>query len=106
MAAYERQMKQQFLRQEILEQGYDGMDFQDFCQEKYPQLTDDIDLFSFQQLKLLVSEFKQLQATQKRSVYAVEKKSTISNSSKLFEDTTKEPQTSNDEIRVSGPFQI
>lgn len=54
----ETQLKQQFLRSEILGKGYDATDFTDFLAEKREN-GDDLDNWTKNSLELVVAEFQQ-----------------------------------------------
>ena len=56
--AEERQVKQEFLCQEILGKGYDQAAFEQVCEERHGT---DVDNWSFEELQTCVREFQQAQ---------------------------------------------
>ena len=52
--------KQEYLKQQIIYAGYDGDQFAAFLQEKRPDVGIEADLYSFDELYQLVTEFQQL----------------------------------------------
>ncbi len=57
----DRIQKQTYLRTEILEAGYDGAAFQAYCQKIHPDASDNIDAWTFEQLKNIVEKFKEFE---------------------------------------------
>jgi hypothetical protein len=52
-------IKQNFLRSEVIEQGYSADLFVNFLSYKKPENADDLNSYTFEELKIIVEEFKQ-----------------------------------------------
>jgi len=56
--AQDRVVKQQYLKSEIIEKGYDGAQFGEYLESVKPDGGSDVDVWSIDELKGLVSQFK------------------------------------------------
>jgi len=56
------QIKQNYLRSEVIEKGYSADLFVNFISEKNPESAEDLNSYTIEELKLIVSEFKKQQA--------------------------------------------
>ncbi len=54
------EIKQNYLRNEVIEKGYSADLFVNFLSDKKPENADDLNSYSLEELKLIVEEFKQI----------------------------------------------
>ena len=62
------QIKQNYLRSEVIEQGYNADLFVTFLSDKKPENADDLNSYSFEELKVIVEDFKKQYSIEKEEM--------------------------------------